>query len=65
MFPYMMNETLAQMIAEYRGQALGWKGTGAGGGGYLILVADHPIENGVRVFSRGKRLLISYSQPPQ
>jgi cytidyltransferase-like protein len=52
MFPYMMNETLAKMIAEYRSQALGWKVSGAGGGGYLILVADHPIENAVRIYIR-------------
>jgi hypothetical protein len=52
MFPYMMNETLAKMIADYQGEALGWKVSGAGGGGYLILVADHPIENAVRIFIR-------------
>ena len=52
MFPYMMNETLAKMIAEYRHEALGWKVSGAGGGGYLILVADHPIENAVRIYIR-------------
>jgi cytidyltransferase-like protein len=52
MFPHMMNETLARMIEDYRHEALGWKVSGAGGGGYLILVADHPIENAVRVFIR-------------
>lgn len=52
MFPHMMNETLAKMIEEYRRQALGWKVSGAGGGGYLILVADHPIENAVRIYIR-------------
>ena len=52
MFPHMMNETLAKMIAQYRQEALGWKVSGAGGGGYLILVADHPIENAVRIFIR-------------
>lgn len=54
MFPNMMNAALAQMIEQYRNQALGWKVSGAGGGGYLILVADHPIENGVRVAIRRK-----------
>lgn len=52
MFPNMMSETLASMIAEYKDQALGWKVSGAGGGGYLILVADHPIENAVRIYIR-------------
>lgn len=54
MFPHMMSDTLAQMIEAYRDQALGWKVSGAGGGGYLILVADHPIENGVRILIRRK-----------
>jgi len=52
MFPNMMNEALAHMIEEHKHEALGWKVSGAGGGGYLILVADHPIENAVRVYIR-------------
>jgi cytidyltransferase-like protein len=52
MFPNMMNPTVARLIERYRDQALGWKLSGAGGGGYLILVADEPIENGVRVVAR-------------
>jgi len=54
MFPNMMNDTLAKMIEQYRSQALGWKVSGAGGGGYLILVADHPIRDAVRVVIRRK-----------
>jgi hypothetical protein len=52
MFPNMMNERVAQLIDRYRDQALGWKLSGAGGGGYLILVSDRPIENAVRVIAR-------------
>lgn len=52
MFPHMMNETVARLIEKYRARALGWKLSGAGGGGYLILVADRPIENAVRVVAR-------------
>ncbi len=52
MFPNMMNETVARLIERYRDQALGWKLSGAGGGGYLILVSDKPIENAVRVIAR-------------
>lgn len=52
MFPNMMNDSVAKLIDKYKDQALGWKLSGAGGGGYLILVADKPIENAVRVVAR-------------
>jgi len=52
MFPNMIVETMVELIDEYRDRALGWKVSGAGGGGYLILVADQPIENAVRVIIR-------------
>ncbi len=52
MFPNMMNETVAGLIEQYRDVALGWKLSGAGGGGYLILVADQPIKNAVRIIAR-------------
>ena len=52
MFPHMMNDTAVSLIEAYKDKALGWKLSGAGGGGYLILVADSPIENAVRVVAR-------------
>jgi cytidyltransferase-like protein len=52
MFPNMMTKTVAQLIEKYRDCSMGWKLSGAGGGGYLILVADKPIENAVRVIAR-------------
>lgn len=52
MFPNMMNEMVAKLIDQYKDVALGWKLSGAGGGGYLILVSDKPIENAVRVIAR-------------
>jgi cytidyltransferase-like protein len=52
MFPHMMNERVAELIEEYSSQALGWKLSGAGGGGYLILVSDQPIRDAVRVLVR-------------
>lgn len=54
MFPLMVNETVERLIDQYRGQALGWKLSGAGGGGYLILVADHPIQNAIPIRIRRK-----------
>ena len=52
MFPHMMNIRIERLIDKYRDRALGWKLSGAGGGGYLILVSDKPIENAVRVIAR-------------
>jgi len=52
MFPNMMNPSVAALIEQYRDQALGWKLSGAGGGGYLILVSDKPIENATRILAR-------------
>ena len=52
MFPNMMNDSVARLIEKYRDVALGWKLSGAGGGGYMILVSDRPIENAVRVIAR-------------
>jgi hypothetical protein len=52
MFPKMVNEQVTRLIEQYRDQTLGWKLSGAGGGGYLILVADKSIPNAVRVVAR-------------
>lgn len=52
MFPNMMNDSVARLIEKYHDMALGWKLSGAGGGGYMILVSDRPIENAVRVIAR-------------
>lgn len=54
MFPHMKNEAVAEMIEQYRNRALGWKLSGAGGGGYLILVSDKPIEQAIRIIIRRK-----------
>lgn len=52
MFPNMMNEAVVQLIEKYKDVALGWKLSGAGGGGYLILVSDKPIENAIQIVAR-------------
>jgi galactokinase/mevalonate kinase-like predicted kinase len=49
MFPNMMDEEIWKVVEQYRSRALGWKLSGAGGGGYLILVSDKPIENAIQI----------------
>lgn len=52
MFPNMVNDSIWHLLAQYKDQALGWKLSGAGGGGYLIFVSDKPIENALRIIVR-------------
>ena len=54
MFPNMLNHLIEQLIQEYQGSALGWKVSGAGGGGYLILVSEKPVENAMKISIRRK-----------
>jgi cytidyltransferase-like protein len=54
MFPNMMNSMVGELIEQYRSRSLGWKLSGAGGGGYLIFVSDMPIENAIRILIRRK-----------
>lgn len=54
MFPNMADQGIFDMIEQYRNQALGWKLSGAGGGGYLILVSSTPIERAIQVKIRRK-----------
>jgi hypothetical protein len=49
MFPNMVDEGIRNIIERYRTRAQGWKLSGAGGGGYLILVSDKEIANTIRI----------------
>lgn len=49
MFPNMNNEQVEEMIGRYREVALGWKLSGAGGGGYLVLFSEKEIEGTIRI----------------
>jgi cytidyltransferase-like protein len=49
MFPHMMDSSVRDTIDSYRSRALGWKLSGAGGGGYLILVSEKPMAGTINV----------------
>jgi cytidyltransferase-like protein len=54
MFPDMLNDRIRKVIDRYRKNSLAWKLSGAGGGGYLILVDEKPIRNTFKVKIRMK-----------
>ena len=54
MFPKMMNDKIARIIDTHRDKALSWKLSGAGGGGYLILISEEEINNAIKVRIRVK-----------
>jgi cytidyltransferase-like protein len=56
MFPNMVDTITTEMIEKYKNQAYGYKLSGAGGGGYLILVSDQPIENAIKIKIRRRSL---------
>ena len=49
MFPNMVSPKIAEIIKSYENVALGWKISGAGGGGYLVLVSKKPVENAMQI----------------
>ena len=49
MFPKMISDHVAKAINEYKDRVKGYKITGAGGGGYLVLINDTPIEEAIQI----------------
>lgn len=49
LFPNMVNEQVKKAINKYKHTAISWKLSGAGAGGYLILVSDKPVENAMKI----------------
>jgi cytidyltransferase-like protein len=54
MFPGMADNEIFNIIKHYRDKATGWKLSGAGGGGYLIMVAENPIDDAMQIRIRRK-----------
>ena len=56
MFPRMMDRNVRTAIKQYAGKSLGWKLSGAGGGGYLVLVSQRAIPGAIKLKIRRKDL---------
>jgi galactokinase/mevalonate kinase-like predicted kinase len=52
MFPAMLTPEMTQVIEEYKDQVCGWKISGCGGGGYLILIAEQELPNTIKGIPR-------------
>ena len=49
MFPLMAPPDVRQAFEPYKSQVSGWKLPGAGGGGYIILINETPVENAIQI----------------
>jgi len=55
LFPESLPEWIKPIIEKYKNKgAKGWKLSGAGGGGYLVLISDKPIKNAIKIKIRRK-----------
>jgi mevalonate kinase len=45
----MSDSKVRATIRQYAGSALGWKLSGAGGGGYLVLVTKNELPGAIRL----------------
>jgi cytidyltransferase-like protein len=54
LFPNMADTAILNQIAAFQSQVLGYKLSGAGGGGYLVLVAEQAIEGCIKIRIRRK-----------
>ena len=54
MFPAMYPQEVKNAVEPYTEKLLAWKLAGAGGGGYLVLFSDEPVQNAIRIKIRRK-----------
>ena len=55
MFPNMAPPEIEEALEPYKTQVLGWKLSGAGGGGYLVFVSEKPVKNAIQIRIRKSR----------
>ena len=56
LFPAMSNRDVRSVIRRYADTALGWKLSGAGGGGYLVLVVKNELPGAVKIKIRREEI---------
>jgi len=49
MFPNMVSTDILDQIESYKSRVLGWKISGAGGGGYMIFFSEESLENAIQI----------------
>ena len=49
LYPNMVSPDIFEVLDKHRQHTLGWKLSGAGGGGYLIFVSEIPLENAIQI----------------
>lgn len=54
LFPNMITPEILEHLEKYKSKALGWKLSGAGGGGYFIFFTEAPIDNALKIRIRKK-----------
>ena len=56
LFPDMLDADVRRVLTAHKSKALGWKLSGAGGGGYLVLITDQPVPGSIQLTIRRKDL---------
>ena len=49
MFPNMAPVEVREVLESYKSKVLGWKLSGAGGGGYFVFISEKPVENAIQI----------------
>jgi mevalonate kinase len=57
MFPMMWNASFDELLAPIKDQILGYKISGAGGGGYLVVISEHDIVGAERIKIKRSRMI--------